>query len=71
VRYARGRLSFWAPRELAAELRAEIYMRKDTMSAPPRRGPRAGACDCCLDPLPSYQGGWCPLCTAAREVALR
>lgn len=35
------------------------------------RPPALGACGCCGDPLPSFQGGDCPLCILALARALR
>lgn len=67
-----GKLFLECPPALDEELRAEIYRRAPAMAAPRRiPGIYSGACDACGEPLPAHRGGWCPLCTAARDVALR
>lgn len=67
-----GVLFFTAPDDVGADLGAEIHARAPRMAAPAKLAvPRSGCCDACGEPLPSYQGGWCPLCAAARAVALR
>lgn len=69
--HEKGEIVFDAPDGMADELRAEIYRRAPAMATPLDNLARSGKCSACGDPLPSYQGGWCPLCTAARKVALR
>lgn len=69
----KGQIFFEAPADVEPELVADIHRRVPMMRNPPLLDvPRTGgACDACGEPLPYYKGGWCPLCTAAREVALR
>ena len=57
---------------LEIALRDEIHRRVPRMMKPIKLVvPRCGACDACGEWLPSHEGGWCPLCRAARQVYLR
>lgn len=65
-------LAIEAPVHLHGLVRSAIHARAAMMAAPPRLAVPRGCCDACgggMDGLAS--GGWCCLCTAARDVALR
>ncbi len=57
---------------LEIALRNEIHRRVPAMANPCKlEVPRSGMCDACGGWLPRGEGGWCPLCRAARSVYLR
>ena len=56
--------------DIATALREEISRRVPMLATmPPSRG--YGTCDGCGDALPAHRGGFCDLCSAARERAVR
>lgn len=64
--------TFEAPDGIRALLIAAIHARAPMMRNPPRLQVPRGCCDACGGGLGGRcTGGWCPLCSAAREVALR
>lgn len=65
-------LRFEAPEGVDLLVRAAIHARAPMMAKPPRLQVPHGCCDACGGGLGGRcSGGWCPLCSAARQVALR
>lgn len=65
-----GRPHLKVPASVGPTLAAEIDRRAPKLKQlPPARGPRQGACDVCLEPLPAHVGGTCWLCVVAHYKA--
>lgn len=56
---------------IAAELRAEVARRVNTMREMPPATAGYGKCDGCGDAMPHYVAGLCSFCALARQKALR
>lgn len=56
-------------RELVAEVRSRVPRFANGLPRPHVHA-RYGVCDCCLEPLPPYRAGMCPICAAASKKAL-
>jgi hypothetical protein len=67
-----GGWTFEAPEGVDAQVVAAIHARAPMMARPPRLQVPPGFCDACGGGLGGRcTGGWCPLCGAGRQVALR